>query len=283
MGVVAVGVGVLAKGIGESRREEAARKERSEFLGKFGIYDDGREEFVALPAGVTHNLAQANVGRRLFNCGLLGRNPLRTCAYCHRLNTGGTDSLVHNGAKTRSVQNTVFSTCWMRDGGVTNLQEAVAQMIEGWNYCGKKAMSNAVAAVAGDAELKAMFGRAFGDGVTAANLTAAIEQFLRTQFTERKKYDWWCGGNKGEMTETEVRGMGTFKEKGCIGCHSGPALGGQKTHGGKKVTALRGVNDREAYLSDASQNNLGAVLSMMTGGDMEEAERLELLAFLKCL
>ena len=56
---------------------------------------------------------------------------------------------------------------------------------------------------------------------------------------------------------------------------------------GRKVSALRGLGLRGVYLSDGSSTDLGAVVALMPGvddgGEMDEEERGDLVAFLKSL
>ena len=76
--------------------------------------------------------------------------------------------------------------------------------------------------------------------------------------------------------------MELFKSRRCLKCHDGPGLGGTKVHEGRKVSALRGLGMRKVYLS-GKYSDLGAVLMNMPAGELEEAERAALVAFLRSL
>ncbi len=80
----------------------------------------------------------------------------------------------------------------------------------------------------------------------------------------------------------QKEGLDIFKARKCGSCHYGPALGLLKVADGRKVAGLRGLGQRRAYLPDA-RADLGAVLPLMPGGDLEPEERMALVAFLKSL
>ena len=49
------------------------------------------------------------------------------------------------------------------------------------------------------------------------------------------------------------------------------------------MPSLRGLGSRHVYLTDGSRTDLGAVLTLMPRGDLEEAERAALGSFLTSL
>jgi cytochrome c peroxidase len=62
--------------------------------------------------------------------------------------------------------------------------------------------------------------------VTAENFAKAVGAFERTLVTP-SRFDAFLKGNKTALTEPEKRGLQTFMQTGCAGCHSGPYAGGQ--------------------------------------------------------
>jgi cytochrome c peroxidase len=72
------------------------------------------------------------------------------------------------------------------------------------------------------------FTAAFGseDSVSADNAVKAIAAYERTLITPNSAYDQYVKGDKSALTEQQVRGMNTFAEVGCVGCHSGSAFNG---------------------------------------------------------
>ena len=230
--------------------------ERKEFLAKFGIDSDGTQEFVSLPRALPHNALAARLGEKLFVDKRLARNPYRVCGACHRLNEGGIDA--------RALD-------WI-----------VRYMIESPNHCAGDALSNAVVRLAADEKLRTLFQTAYADGLTENNLLDAFGQYQRTLFSSGLPFDHWCAGRTNALTAVQTSGFAIFRQRKCTDCHFGPALGTLKVANGKKVPGLRGLSQRRSYLPDA-RTDLGAVLTLMPGGDVEPEDRRALTAFLKTL
>ena len=62
--------------------------------------------------------------------------------------------------------------------------------------------------------------------VTIDNFAKAVGAFERTLVTP-SRFDAFLKGNKTALTEPEKKGLQTFMQTGCAGCHSGPYAGGQ--------------------------------------------------------
>jgi cytochrome c peroxidase len=62
--------------------------------------------------------------------------------------------------------------------------------------------------------------------VTVDNFAKAIGAFERTLVTP-SRFDAFLKGNKTALTEAEKKGLQTFMQTGCAGCHSSPYAGGQ--------------------------------------------------------
>ncbi len=62
--------------------------------------------------------------------------------------------------------------------------------------------------------------------VTVDNFAKAVGAFERTLVTP-SRFDAFLKGNKTALTEPEKRGLQTFMQTGCAGCHSSPYAGGQ--------------------------------------------------------
>ena len=67
----------------------------------------------------------------------------------------------------------------------------------------------------------------YGDGITEANITNAIEEFERTLVTPNSAFDKWLKGDNEALTAEELRGYELFKEYNCATCHVGANLGGE--------------------------------------------------------
>ena len=256
--------------------------ERKEFLARFGIDSDGKREFVPLPKGLTHNAMSARLGEALFIDRRLARTQYRVCGACHRLNEGGIDARALDGRLPRTVYNAIFADVYLRDGSVTGFPALVRHMIESPNHCAGGSLSNIVARLAADETLSKRFQMAYPDGLTEDNILDAFEQYQRTLFSSSLPFDHWCNGRTNALNTVQKKGLTVFRKRKCTDCHYGPALGTLKVADGKKVPGLRGISQRRAYLPDA-RTDLGAVLTLMSGGDVDEEDRRALTAFLKTL
>lgn len=256
--------------------------ERKEFFARFGIDSDGTREFVALPKALTSNALSARLGEALFVDKRLARSPYRVCGACHRLNEGGIDARALDGHLPRTVYNAIFADVFLHDGSVTGFPALVRHMIESPDHCAGGPLSNVVARLAADEKLRARFQTAYPDGLTEDNILDAFDQYQRTLFSTGLPFDRWCAGRTNALNAVQTRGFDIFRKRKCTDCHYGPALGMLKVADGKKVPGLRGLSQRRAYLPDA-RVDLGAVLTLMPGGDLEAEDRRALTAFLKTL
>ena len=265
------------------RAEERTAAARKAFLARFGIASDGREAFVALPPQLPHALGPARLGADLFCDRRLGQTARRTCAACHRLNEGGVDGERHGGVLTRTAMNAAFAPVFLHDGSLTNSRDLVSQMLVRRDFVGAKDVQAVVRRLGADAALCARFRAVYAEGLTAATLVDALVQHGRTLLSPRTAFDRYWDGDRAALGAQEKAGMEVFRRQGCLACHDGPALGGLRVSKGRKVPSLRGIGARRVYLTDGSRNDLGAVLALMPGGDVDEAARAALVSFLKSL
>jgi cytochrome c peroxidase len=136
--------------------------------------------------------------------------------------------------------------------------------------------------------------------VTAENFAIAVGAYERT-LVSRSQFDDYLKGNTKALSEKEKDGLRLFMDKGCIGCHSGPLLGGmsmqkfgitepypdvlyskdktnktvQPDQGRKAVTkkdedlhyfkvpGLRNVSETYPYFHDGSVNSLNDAVHIM--------------------
>jgi cytochrome c peroxidase len=155
-------------------------------------------------------------------------------------------------------------------------------MVESGDYAGGGALGDVAERLAADAALASRFEAAYASPPSASNVVDAIVQFSRTLLSAGRPFDRRQGGDSGALGPNEVAGMELFRERGCLKCHDGPGLGGARVHDGRTASALRGLGLRRTYLSGRCQD-LGAVLSIMPAGELDEDQRAALVAFLKSL
>lgn len=283
LAVVSVwGVRFLQRQREERARVVAAEQARREVCERVGLHFD-RRPYVALPPSLPHHAARAQLGLSLLSDRRIAGSRWRTCSMCHSPESGGTDQKVHAGRLTRPLRNVVLGSVFLHNGSLTNLQAAIRVMIEDPRYGAGGPLSNVVVRLKGDEKTVVRFGFAFENGLTEANLLESIEQYARTLLTSGYPFDAWCEGRTDALSETQKKGLTVFESHACLNCHDGPALGALKTVKGKKVAPLRGLSQRNVYLSDGSQSDLGAVLSLMPGGDIADEERLAIISFFKTL
>ena len=78
-----------------------------------------------------------------------------------------------------------------------------------------------------DSAFSAEFKKVYPDGFTQKNITDAIAAFERTLITPDSPFDRYLKGDKGALTQEELKGYELFKQPNCAVCHSGENLGGQ--------------------------------------------------------
>ncbi|HEY8888412.1 MAG TPA: cytochrome c peroxidase, partial [Gallionella sp.] len=161
------------------------------------------------------------------------------------------------------------------------------------------------------AEFKQVFGM---DKIDIDKVTTAIAEFEKTLVTPNSRFDKWLKGDKKAITANELAGYKLFKESGCVGCHNGPAVGGNsfqkmgvvepyKTSNpaegriavtGKdadrftfKVPSLRNVELTYPYFHDGAANTLPEAVNTMgrvqLGKKFTPEENAKIVAFLKTL
>ncbi|HET6745420.1 MAG TPA: cytochrome-c peroxidase, partial [Candidatus Limnocylindria bacterium] len=99
-------------------------------------------------------------------------------------------------------------------------------------YGEAEALEAVTARLAGIAEYRTLFSRAFGgrQAVTAENVGKALAAFQRTLNANNSPFDRYMRGDLTAMTPDQVRGMEQFDRAGCANCHSGPMFSDFKPH-----------------------------------------------------
>ena len=268
---------------------------------------------------------KVELGKKLFFEPRLSMTQTISCNSCHNLSMTGADnvpfSIGHEGARggrnSPTVLNAAIHTAQFWDGRAETLEEQAAGPITNPVEMAMPAddhgqfVVDTISSIPGyQKEFREVFGRR--NPVSMENITHAIAAFERTLMTPGR-FDRWLEGDDKALNRQEKRGLKTFIDVGCAGCHTGPALGGnaffkmglveeypnQDDLGRYEVTgeehdkmvfkvpSLRNVATTEPYFHDSSVWTLEeAVVAMgkyQLGREFSKKELNDMVAFLKAL
>lgn len=176
------------------------------------------------------------LGKKLFFDPRLSSDGSISCNSCHNVMNGGVDSrkfaMGVNGAlggrNSPTVFNAVFLSTQFWDGRAKDLADQakgpLINPVEMGNLDHKEVISRLKNIPGYVAEFKSVFGE---DGFTIDNLADAIAEYETTLTTLNSPFD------KGSMTELQKKGQETFKNMGCVACHSGEHFAGPTLAVGK--------------------------------------------------
>ncbi len=268
------------------------------------------------------NLAQVELGKKLYFDPRLSISGFISCNSCHNLSMGGTDNLKtsigHKWAQgpinAPTVLNSSLNLAQFWDGRAKDLKEQAGGPIAN---PGEMASNHTLAvevlqSIPGYVrEFQLVFG---SDKIDIDKVTQAIAEFEKTLVTPNSRFDQWLLGKKDALTEEELAGYELFKSSGCTSCHNGPAVGGNsfqkmgvvepyktsnKAEGlaavtGKdadrfkfKVPTLRNVELTYPYFHDGEAETLTEAVDVMgrlqLGKKFTKEENAQIVAFLKTL
>jgi len=268
------------------------------------------------------NLAQVELGKKLYFDPRLSKSGFISCNSCHNLSMGGTDNIKTSiGDKWQqgpinapTVLNSSLNVAQFWDGRAADLKEQAGGPIAN---PGEMASSHTLALdvirsiPAYVREFKLVFG---SEEVNIDRVTQAIAEFEKTLVTPNSPFDQWLLGDKDALTADELAGYTLFKNSGCVACHNGEALGGtsfqkmgvvepyqtkSKAEGlaavtGKdadrfkfKVPTLRNVEMTYPYFHDGEAETLAEAVDIMgrlqLGKKYTDKENAQIVAFLKTL
>jgi cytochrome c peroxidase len=204
------------------------------------------------------NLAQVELGRKLFFDRRLSKSGFLACNSCHNLSMGGTDniktSIGHNWQQgpinAPTVLNSSMNFAQFWDGRAADLKEQaggpIASQME-MAFTHTLVIEVLVSIPQYVIEFKQVFDT---NNINIDHVTQAIAEFEKTLVTPNSRFDQWLLGNGDALTEDEVAGYQLFKQSGCIICHNGAAVGGNSF---QKMGVI------EPYKTKSSSEGLGAV------------------------
>ncbi len=270
----------------------------------------------------TINLAQVELGKKLYFDPRLSKSGFISCNSCHNLSMGGTDNLKtsigHNWAQgpinAPTALNSSMNLAQFWDGRAADLKAQAGGPIAN---PGEMAFTHTLAIdvlksiPAYVTEFKLVFGT---DDINIDQVTQAIAEFEKTLVTPNSRFDQWLLGNKDALTAGEMSGYKLFKDSGCVACHNGPAVGGNSFQKmgvveaykstspaegmsgvtGKdadrfkfKVPTLRNVEMTYPYFHDGEAETLTEAVDVMgrlqLGKKFSDQETAQIVAFLKTL
>lgn len=268
---------------------------------------------------------KVELGKKLFFDPRLSQSQTISCNSCHNLAMTGADNVpfsigheaARGGRNSPTVLNAAIHVAQFWDGRAETLEEQAAGPITNPVEMAMPADDHGqyvvdfVRSIPGyQKEFRAVFGRR--DPVSMKNITHAIAAFERTLMTPGR-FDRWMEGDDKALNRQEKRGLKTFMEVGCAGCHMGPAVGGgmfskmglieeypnQEDLGRYEVTgeehdkmvfkvpSLRNIATTEPYFHDSSVWTLEETVTLMgkyqLGREFSKKETADMVAFLKAL
>lgn len=204
------------------------------------IYNDGLEGERAnepvrpIDLALEYDPAKAELGYALFHDPRLSVDNTVSCASCHDLGTAGVDNHRYShgvndllgGVNAPTVFNAVYNFVQFWDGRAQTLADQAAGPPLNPVEMASESFDQIIAKLKADKQFARAFVKVYPDGITAANITDAIEQFERTLITPDSKFDKWLRGDDSALTADELKGYELFKKYDCATCHAGPNLGG---------------------------------------------------------
>ncbi len=268
------------------------------------------------------NLAQVQLGKKLYFDPRLSKSGFISCNSCHNLSMGGTDNLPtsigHNWQEgpinAPTVLNSSLNVAQFWDGRAADLKEQAGGPIAN---PGEMAASHtlAIGVLESIPEYVTEFELVFGEeGIDIDKVTQAIAEFEKTLVTPDSRFDQWLLGDQDAISDFEREGYELFKTSGCVACHNGEAVGGNSFQKmgvvepyitkseamgmagvtGKdadrfkfKVPTLRNVEMTYPYFHDGAAQTLTEAVDIMgrlqLGKKFTEEENARIVAFLKTL
>jgi cytochrome c peroxidase len=268
------------------------------------------------------------LGRQLYYEKRLSKGHDLSCNSCHDLNAYGTDSRAGasgkfsqghkgqlGGRNSPTSYNAALHIAQFWDGRAPDVEAQAKGPVLNPVEMALPDGTAAVKALKSIPGYKALFAAAFPDQkdpITFDNMATAIGAFERKLVTS-DRFDKFLRGDKAALNDTELKGLATFMDAGCIACHNGPGVGGglyqklgllkpyptqdvgrfevTKNEADKqvfKVPSLRNIEKTAPYFHDGSQGTLTDAVKAMAEyqtakGKLSDEEVANIVAFLKSL
>ncbi|MCG9729354.1 cytochrome-c peroxidase [Shewanella sp. Isolate13] len=281
-----------------------------------------KEPIEIIPAAVITNPEKVELGKMLFFEPRLSKSGFISCNSCHNLSIGGVDALPtsigHNWQEgpinSPTVLNAEYGLAQFWDGRAKDLKEQAGGPIANPKEMGFS-HELAVDTVRSMPAYQARFEKVYDSkDVSIDMITDAIAEFEKTLVTPNAPFDLYLQGDKDAISEQAKAGYQLFKDKGCVSCHNGPAVGGtmymkmgliKPFHTNNPAVGRKGVTGKEAdkfvfkvptlrnieltypYFHDGSVWELEEAVNTMAdiqlGQKLSDKEVKEMVAFLNTL
>jgi cytochrome c peroxidase len=262
------------------------------------------------------------LGRLLYYDARLSKNHDISCNSCHMLDRYGVDgkptSPGHRGQlgerNSPTVYNAALHVAQFWDGRANDVEEQAKGPVLNPVEMAMPSEEATVAVLQSIPGYRPLFRAAFpGDdpAISYDNMAKAIGAFERRLLTP-SAFDAFLAGDDGVFTDTQLEGLQTFIDVGCVTCHLGPAIGGihyrklglVKPYGtddvGRfqvtgneadrqvfKVPSLRNVTQTAPYFHDGSIEKLEDAIRIMgehqLGRTLSKQEIASIRTFLRSL
>jgi cytochrome c peroxidase len=272
--------------------------------------------------------AKVKLGKILYYEARISIDGTVSCAKCHPISLYAVDGLrkaVGNNCRPNprnspTILNAAGQISAHWNGNRKNVEDQAKQALIGPPSFGMPSYEAVEKKLSSFKEYRELFASAFpgtAQPVTADNFAKAVGAFERTLVTP-SPFDAFLKGKKDALTESQKKGLQTFLDRGCAGCHSGPFVGGQlyrkfgvlepyakytksmSVDTGRyevtkkdedlfvfKVPVLRNVEKTSPYFHDGSVDSLGDAVGIMAkiqlGKDLSGQEISDITAFLASL
>lgn len=188
------------------------------------------------PADNPTTAAKVALGKQLYFDPRLSIDGTVSCNSCHNVMASGTDNRPtsvgvdgqRGGRNAPTVWNAAFMSAQFWDGRAASLEDQAKgpplNPIE-MGMPSAEAVEERLSAIPGYAEqFEAVFGTE--DAISYDNMARAIAAFERTLITPNSPYDRYVAGDKQALSAAAQRGLESFQQLGCNGCHSGANFAG---------------------------------------------------------
>jgi len=180
------------------------------------------------------NLAQVELGKKLYFDPRLSKSGFISCNSCHNLSMGGTDNLrtsigdhwQQGPINAPTVLNSSMNLAQFWDGHAADLKEQAGGPMAN---PGEMAFTHMLAvevlqSIPGYVnEFKLVFDT---DKIDIDQVPQAIAEFEKTLVTPNASFDQYLLGAEDAISTKAKAGHELFKTSGCVACYNGPVVGG---------------------------------------------------------